>query len=293
VAVCEGERPRVRGVLQRLTEQFRAGHVTEPELSARYLVHHVLGGYGAGSEGQLAPHLDSHLDPAQEQQLAGLVHCRLARMPVQYLLGNWEFHDIRLDLWPPVFIPRPETEQLVKLVLARLALGPRHVLEVGPGSGALCLALLAARPDLTVTAVERSLAAVELTRHNASQLGLEDRLTVIHNRIEKVQLTGSYDAVVSNPPYVLRKDLANLQPEIHVYEDLRALDGGAEGLDVILPILDVAANLICDRGSFFVALEVDPCHAHILPPKLTRFHAEEVIKDFQGKDRFMVMRPVQ
>merc|ERR1712179_262408 len=125
---------------------------------------------------------------------------------------------------------------------------------------------------------------------NAAILGLQDRLTVLHCRVEEVELTGSYDAVVSNPPYILRKDLSRLQPEIHVYEDLRALDGGPEGLDVILPILDLAAKLLHGKEAAFVALEVDPCHPHILPGKLVEFYAAETIKDFNDKDRFMVLR---
>jgi release factor glutamine methyltransferase len=209
-------------------------------------------------------------------------------MPVQYLVGSWDFHNITLDLRPPVFIPRPETEQLVEVVLARLPPGPRHLLEVGPGSGALGLALLAARPDLALTAVERSTAAVELTRHNAELLGLQDRVTIIHERVETVKLDQTFDAVVSNPPYVLRKDLAKLAPEIHVYEDLRALDGGPEGLDVILPILDLAGHVLSEGG--LVALEVDPCHPLLLPPKLDTFCITETLKDFRDKERFLVLR---
>jgi len=279
----------VRSTLECVTKQFVGAKIPEPELSARYLVSHVLRGGGPVTAGYCETNLDTQLDEKQQEHLDRLVMCRMARMPVQYLLGNWDFHNITLDLHPPVFIPRPETEQLVDLVLDRLGPGPKHLLEVGPGSGAVCLALLSAREDITVTAVDRSLAAVELTRHNAEALGLQDRLTVLHCRVEELELTGSYDAVVSNPPYVLRKDLSQLQPEIHAYEDLRALDGGAEGLDVILPILNLAARLLNTKDAF-VALEVDPCHPYILPNKLVEFYAAETIKDFNDKDRFMVLR---
>ena len=281
------QQPTVRSLLASITEQFQAGTVPEPELSAKYLLSHVLGADQAHEHEQ---HLEEQLDQQQELQLAALVQCRLARMPVQYLLGSWDFHSITLAVRPPVFLPRPETEELVELVLARLPPGPCSVLEIGPGTGAISLALLSARQDLTVTAVERSSAAVELTRHNAARLGLEDRITVIHERVEKVELAGTFTVVVSNPPYVLRADLPKLAPEIHVYEDLRALDGGPEGLDVILPILELSASLLEDRQTGFVALEVDPCHALLLPPRLDTFYAAETVKDFNDKDRFMVMR---
>jgi len=288
---CSGtSEPTVGSVLKSLIAKFEECGIPEPELSAKYLISHV---FCKDRAGYCDDNLETRLDIKQKEQLDSLVLCREARMPIQYILRNWDFHAIRLDLRPPVFIPRPETEQLVDLVLERLGQGPQHVLEIGPGSGAISLALLNARHDLTVTAVERSVAAVELTKHNAELLGLEDRIEVLHSRVETVQLSGSYDAVVSNPPYVLRKDLTKLQPEIYAYEDLRALDGGSEGLDVILPILKLAAKFLHGKESAFVALEVDPCHPYMLPPKLEKFYISETIKDFNKNDRFLVLHIVQ
>ena len=269
--------------------QFAAANIPEPELSTEHLLGRALGRPRIIPE-QQPELLDLELQPDQELFLEGLVHCRLARMPIQYLVGNWDFHGITLDVRPPVFIPRPETEQLVEEVLSRLPLTPCSLLEIGPGSGAICLSLLKVRSDIRITAVERSIAAAELTKHNAEKLGLQDRLTIIQDKVDTVQLEGTFDAVVSNPPYVLRKDLANLEPEIHVYEDLRALDGGAEGTDVILQLLELASQVLKKDEAAFVALEVDPCHPHILPPKLEQFYASEVIKDFREKERFMVLK---
>jgi len=281
--------PTVRALLSSITKQFAAADIPEPKLSTEHLLGRVLGRPRIVPD-QHPEVLDLELQPDQELSLEGLVHCRLARMPIQYLVGNWDFHGITLDIRPPVFIPRPETEQLVEEVLSRLPATPCSLLEIGPGSGAICLSLLNARTDIRITAVERSIAAAELTKHNAEKLGLQDRLTVIQDRVEKVQLEESFDAVVSNPPYVLRKDLAFLEPEIHVYEDLRALDGGAEGIDVILQLLELSSQVLKKDKSAFIALEVDPCHPHILPPKLEQFYASEVIQDFRDKERFMVLK---
>jgi len=269
--------------------------VPEPKLGAQYLLGSVLG----ESDHRVLPgdyvkHLDQVLTEKQEQQLKVLLQCRLSRMPVQYILGNWDFHHITLAVRPPVFIPRPETEQLVELVLDLLPPEPQHLLEVGPGSGAISLSLLAARQDLTVTAVERSVAAVELCQENAVRLGLQERLHLINARVGVDDLNflpGSFNFVVSNPPYVLRKDLTQLAPEISLYEDLRALDGGAEGLDVILDILELAGGCLADGGS--VVLEVDPCHPYILPPKLqnlsSKFDIQRVVPDIHNKERFLVL----
>jgi len=300
VSCSTSTQPSLEEVLSQVTAQLLAASVPEPELSAKYLLScslaqpqtPVLAGDWARSPA-------THLTPLQATTLHRLVQCRLARMPVQYILGNWDFHNINIQVRPPVFIPRPETEQLVDLVLSSLpppVPGKHlHLLEVGPGSGAISLAILLARQDLQVTCVERSSTALQLTQDNATMLGLEDRVTLVQGKVEAgTQLEGvaeEYDLVFSNPPYILRKDLMTLAPEISLYEDLRALDGGAEGLDVILPLLEMAGEKLPSGG--LVILEVDPCHPHLLPTKLdslaTSFVVDRVVEDFMGKERFMVL----
>ena len=118
------------------------------------------------------------------------------------------------------------------------------------------------------------------------------RLEVVEVRLdEETVVEGEFDAIVSNPPYVLRKDLMNLDPEISLYEDLRALDGGAEGLDLVLPILNLAGRILPPGAPVF--LEVDPCHPHLLPEHLDGDHPlqiSQVLQDFTGKDRFIILR---
>jgi len=296
--------PALCSVVSEVVARLSEASVPEPELSAQYLVSYAV---------TPAPRINTpvfandwtkiqanSLNQEQADTLDRLVQCRLARMPVQYLLGNWDFHNITIQVRPPVFIPRPETEELVDLVLSSLPPPVPgkilHLLEIGPGSGAVSLAILAARQDLQVTCVERSLAAVELTRHNATLLGLRDKVKVVHGKVvlgtKLEELVEKYDLVFSNPPYILRKDLPSLAPEIFLYEDLRAVDGGAEGLDVILPIIEIAEDKLESGG--MVILEVDPCHPHILPSKLsslaTSFVVDQVKADIRGNDRFMVLR---
>eukprot|EP00088_Acartia_fossae_P033145 TRINITY_DN33927_c0_g1_i1.p1 TRINITY_DN33927_c0_g1~~TRINITY_DN33927_c0_g1_i1.p1 ORF type:complete len:149 (-),score=12.19 TRINITY_DN33927_c0_g1_i1:60-506(-) len=145
---------------------------------------------------------------------------------------------------------------------------------------------------MSVTAIERSPMAAKLTKKNAEKLGLESRLKIIEERVdENTTIDDEFHAIVSNPPYILRKDLMNLAPEISLYEDLRALDGGAEGLDVILAILKLSQRVLSVGSPIF--LEVDPCHSLLLPNKLIDaqlpFHIKSVITDFSGKDRFLIL----
>ena len=216
----------VRRALKELTAKFSAAAVPEPVLSAEHLLAKVLCTRSV-SYVKLVSASDLQLDAGQLSELERLSHCRLARMPLQYVVGDWDFRDLAsLKMRPPVFIPRPETEQLVSLVLDCLDGGydeeERRVLEVGCGSGAVCISLLKANPRLTVTALDQSQMACDLTRENARKQ-LEDgdaaaNLTVLKRKVVDERLEdvadGSVDLVVSNPPYVLRKDLMALEPEI-------------------------------------------------------------------------------
>ncbi|KAM6325489.1 MTRF1L release factor glutamine methyltransferase isoform 2-T2 [Podargus strigoides] len=201
---------------------------------------------------------------------------RLERMPVQYVLGEWDFRDLTLKMRPPVFIPRPETEELVSLVVEEESQKCENsglcfpvpvphpvILEIGCGSGAIALSLLCKLPQSQVIAVDKEKAAVDLTRENAYRLQLQDRIHILHhdvsyNSAKQLLLRGPVDFIVSNPPYIFHEDMASLDAEILRYEDLDALDGGDDGMRVIKTILALAPSLLKDSGSVF--LEVDPRH---------------------------------
>ncbi|XP_066968583.1 MTRF1L release factor glutamine methyltransferase-like isoform X2 [Macrobrachium rosenbergii] len=271
--------------------KLKAASVPEPRLSAEHIIAHILG----------VPRKDlnvlgqSRLSGDVASEMERLMTCRLARMPVQYIVGNWDFHSVTIKLRPPVFIPRPETEQLVDLALRCLnGIGRPRVLDIGCGSGAISLALLKNISDLRCVALDQSRHAIELTEENATSLGVLQRLTLVHQKVtvdkEPHLPYDTFDLIVSNPPYVLRKDLMNVQPEIMIYEDMRALDGGKEGLDMIKPILLQFQHLL-SAGKYLI-LEVDPCHQYLIPAwmakqKDMKLKLLEIIEDFQGKVRFL------
>eukprot|EP00095_Tigriopus_kingsejongensis_P001127 maker-scaffold1099_size62903-snap-gene-0.17 protein:Tk01127 transcript:maker-scaffold1099_size62903-snap-gene-0.17-mRNA-1 annotation:"methyltransferase family member 1" len=284
----------VSEAVTRLGRDLAAARVSEPEDSAVHLVGDLIGCSSPDQVRRDFGHVA--LDEAQLRRLDTYTNCRLAHMPVQYIIGHWDFRSLHLLQRPPVFIPRPETETLVDLVRPGLKPSSR-VLEIGCGSGALGLALLAEVPGLRLQALDQSRAACSLTRENALRLGLADRIEVLNVQIESWEEDGEYDVIVSNPPYVLRKDLMALPSDITLYEDLRALDGGSRGVDVILPILAFASrSLKAETGR--VWLEVDPCHPLVLPEELEKrpeiqLQLESVHKDLFDKDRFMVFSKSQ
>ncbi|KAL4645955.1 hemK methyltransferase family member 1 [Arapaima gigas] len=280
-------------------QTFERSGIPEPILSSQYIIAHVLGAKTMESLG--SRRLREMLTESQVRRIWELCDKRLSRMPVQYVIEEWDFRDITLRMRPPVFIPRPETEELVGLVLS--AQLPAQgagvtVLEVGCGSGAISLSLLQALPQLQVIAVDRSRDAVGLTRENAHRLGLQDRLEILHMDVfldAEGLLRGwsPVDFLVSNPPYLFSEDLADLEPEVLEFEDTAALDGGADGLQVIQSILTLAPRLLKDGGEVY--LEVEPRH----PPMIQRYVEEDAAaglrylqthSDVAVRQRFCVLR---
>ncbi|KAM4612589.1 MTRF1L release factor glutamine methyltransferase isoform 2-T2 [Polymixia lowei] len=283
---------------------FEESGVTEPDHSSQYIIAHLLGAKTIESLNQ--EKLTEFLSHDKAQQLWDLCTRRLSRMPVQYVIGEWDFRDLTLKMRPPVFIPRPETEELVELVLADLQLrqetGVRaeaqHIcLEVGCGSGAISLSLLKSLPRLRAIALDQSQDAVDLTRENALSLGLQDRLQIHHIDVIKgadtvVSLYDSISTLVSNPPYLFLEDMTSLEPEILRFEDHAALDGGKDGLTVIRQILTLAPKLLSNHGRVY--LEVDPRH----PPVIQQWveeHVEELLyvetrHDITDRPRFCILQ---
>ncbi|CAN9511998.1 unnamed protein product [Ophioblennius macclurei] len=281
---------------------FEETGVSEPDQSSQYIIAHLL---GAKTIESLAPQkLTKFLSQEQTEQVWRLCTQRLSRVPVQYVIEEWDFRDLTLKIKCPVFIPRPETEELVGLVLAdlqmRLGAEPdsRHTcLEVGCGSGAISLSLLKSLPQLEAFALDQSQEAVDLTRENAFRLGLQDRLKIHHMDIMKdseavLSVCSRVSAVVSNPPYLFSEDMMSLEPEIFRFEDHAALDGGEDGLKVIRQILTLAPQILLNHGRVY--LEVDPRH-----PALVRQWVEvnvpelqyvETRHDITGRPRFCILQ---
>nr|XP_020484585.1 MTRF1L release factor glutamine methyltransferase [Labrus bergylta] len=283
---------------------FEEMGVTEPDHSSSYIIAYLLG--AKTMESVEKGKLTEFLSQDKTEQIWKLCTRRLSGMPVQYVIEEWDFRDLTLKMRPPVFIPRPETEELVELVLSDLNMKPRTgvgdealltCLEVGCGSGAISLSLLKSLPQLQVIAVDQSQDAVDLTRHNAVRLGLQDRLQVCHIDVMEdaeavLSLCNTVSVLVSNPPYLFSEDMTLLQREIYRFEDHAALDGGKDGLKVIKQILIQAPQILSNHGRVY--LEVDPRH----PPVIQRWveanveemHYMETRCDINNRPRFCILQ---
>ncbi|XP_015172725.1 PREDICTED: hemK methyltransferase family member 1 [Polistes dominula] len=298
---CSTNCPTIREIVEKWSHRFENEAIPEPVESIEHIVAHVV---GLKKLLDVTNFRDKRLTEDQLKELESLCECRLSRMPVQYIIGEWDFRDITLKLVPPVFIPRPETEIIVDIILKRLSyLQEAHheILEIGCGSGAISLALAHSSDKVKCIAVDNNPHACDLTKENCSKLGLRERVTVMQATLEEdgtLTLSGnttnlrdqSFAFIVSNPPYVPTKDILKLEPEIKIYEDLRALDGGIDGLKIIKPLIQYSAKALKPGGRLFI--EVDPVHPEYISFFVKKYdtlklHYEHTYKDFCNNDRFV------
>jgi release factor glutamine methyltransferase len=211
---------RPREAVDRVAATLAEAGVSDPRTDAEILVAEV---HGVSRSALFVP--DGELSPRALARLEELVERRRRREPLQYVLGEWGFRRLTLAVDRRALIPRPETEVLVERCLALVADVPQpHILDVGVGSGAIALALADERPGARVTAIDASADALELARENAERTGLAGRIELVPGELF-AGLTGPYDLVASNPPYVSAAELPFLEPEVRDWEPRRALVG--------------------------------------------------------------------
>ena len=239
---------------------------------------------------------DPHRALSVEQSaiLDGYLERRLAREPVSHILGRKGFWTIELKVTPDVLTPRPDTETIVGAVLKTLKEdGVADILDLGSGSGAILLAILAERPLAHGVGVDISPEALEVARENAALLKLDDRASFLHASWTEGQPDAAFDIVVSNPPYIPTADIAGLEPEVAEREPHLALDGGPDGLDAYRALAPEILRVLKPGGLF--ALEIGHDQGKSVESLMNQAGAEavQVLSDLGGRDRAVFgRRPV-
>jgi release factor glutamine methyltransferase len=236
-----------------LSDAFRQSGVDSPELDARILIGHLLD----LDHTALATSADRTLDENEARALTALAARRIAHEPIARIIGKKEFWGLQLRITPATLVPRPETETVVEAALAAIdADGPRmrplKIADLGTGSGAILLALLSELPCAFGIGTDLSQEALATARDNAIGHGLSRRAAMLACDFGSA-LSGGFDLVVANPPYIAAKDIASLSPEVRC-DPLRALDGGPDGLAAYRTIAAGAHRLIKPLGHLVLEL---------------------------------------
>ena len=228
--------------LARASANLREAGIDNPRLEARLLLADAL---GIGQEALLAAP-----EMAVPATFAALVARRVAHEPLAFILGRQEFWSLSFAVSPATLIPRADSETLVEAALAAFAsrAGPRHILDLGTGTGCLLLATLSEFPAAFGIGIDLSVAAATLAAANAAALGLAGRAAFLAGDWAAAIGGQSFDLVLSNPPYIPTGDIAGLMPEVAVHEPARALDGDADGLDAYRKILADLPRLMAPGG---------------------------------------------
>jgi len=235
-----------------LAARFNSGGIDSAELDARLLVGAVLGLDLTG----LIMAAQRQLTAEESTRLEDFARRRLQAEPVARILGHKEFWGLPLNLSAATLVPRPDTETVVEMALELLradgALNrPLRIADLGTGSGAILLALLSELPNAQGFGTDISTAALQTAAANAAKNGLSDRATFIACDYA-AGLSGPFDLIVSNPPYIRSADIGGLAPDVREYDPRAALDGGADGLDAYRALIPQAAGLLAPGAALVV-----------------------------------------
>jgi release factor glutamine methyltransferase len=278
-------RPTVRAALDLGAAVLRAAGIDGGRVDAEWLLAEVLG----SSRGRLGLLAQRTLEPPDARRYVQALRRRIAREPLQHIVGTQAFRDLTLRVTGDVLVPRPETEGLAGWVLELLpATGARLAIDVGTGSGCIACALASERPSLTVIALEVSPRAVALARDNVVALGLGERVTVEVSELFSALRRERADVIVSNPPYLPSGLIPSLAPEVSRYDPRLALDGGPDGLDVIRRIIDAAPRWLASGGRLVLETAGDEQVANVVALMRVRgFVRVKTRPDLAGIVRFV------
>jgi release factor glutamine methyltransferase len=258
----------VRSLFKEGIHRLRAAEVPSETLAAELLLLYVLGRERAW----LYAHPEEPVDQGDRERFFELIRRRAAGEPLQHLTGKQEFWGLEFQITPDVLIPRPETEHVVEVALDRLALrelraGRRQktqgenllIADVGTGSGCIAVALAKELPLAHFVATDISAAALVVARRNAERHGVAGRMRfaeadLLEERGSPPSGDRAFDLIVSNPPYVGRREAQTLTREVREHEPEVALFGGEDGYEMYAQLVQQAADRLKNGGLLVVEL---------------------------------------
>lgn len=267
-----------------LRAELRAAGDAEATQSARELVCSAAG----KTREELLRDGFLYASPEIERAARRLVQRHLSGEPVAYLIGEWEFYGLPLDISPAVLIPRPDTEVLVtKLIDAARSRESCRILDLCAGSGCIGLAAAANLPHARVLLAELDDEALKICRQNIRRNGLSGRVTNLRvdAREKPSRSLGEFDFIVSNPPYIPSGDVETLDVSVREHEPRLALDGGEDGLDFYRVICDKWRDALVPRGMLFFEVGIGQADSVLRIMRSSGFGDVQIVKDLNDIPR--------
>ena len=267
-----------------IRQQLRKAGIEAATLEARELVC-----FGTGkSREDLARDGGLYASPELERQVRSLVDRHLAGEPVAYLIGEWEFYGLSLDISPDVLIPRPDTEVLAGQAIEYIqTLGECRVLDLCAGSGCIGLAVASQAPQARVVLGEYSDAALKVCRQNIRRNGLSGRVVPMQAdaREKPERSLGEFQCIVSNPPYIPRADIETLDASVRDYEPHLALDGGEDGLNFYQTISGKWKDALAPGGRLYFEVGIGQADSVLRIMRAQGFGDIQIVKDLHDIPR--------
>jgi release factor glutamine methyltransferase len=275
-------------MMAHLRNHFTVAGVEDPMAEARILV----GGIMGLTRTDFITRGEDHIPLGQEIEINAASGRRVRGEPVYRILGRRGFYGLELKISTDTLDPRPDTEVLVDLVLDLVRDRKDAVLDIldlGIGTGAVCLALLANLPQARGTGTDIAQGALDTAVENAALNGLSDRFSAIRSNWFE-HLSGRYDIIVSNPPYICSDIVPTLDREVREYDPLLALDGGADGLDAYRAIAQGSRDFLKPDGIIAVETGFDQKKSVSQLFEAAGFERISAMKDLAGNDRALAFR---
>ncbi|MDD3803020.1 MAG: peptide chain release factor N(5)-glutamine methyltransferase [bacterium] len=262
--------------------------IEKPRLNAELIMAHCMN----KDRTYLYSNYNKVLTRIEANYFKSLVRRRLKREPVQYIVGESEFMSLPFKINRNVLIPRPETETLVEYAL-NFCLENRkksfRVLDIGCGSGNIIISIAKYAPKMTYVATDISKGALRVTRENRVLNRIKDSIHLIQSDgFSALKKKRIFDAVLSNPPYIPKKEIKNLQPEVSEFEPESALCGGEDGLDHVRNIIDSASSYMKKGGLLAVEIGFNQ-HKEVIKHirQDNKYRDAKMIKDLSGIERVL------
>jgi release factor glutamine methyltransferase len=280
----------LRETLTSAIDRLAKADVPSPRLNAELLLMFVL----SCDRAFFHAHPERELTPQESQRYDEVLAKRTSGIPAQYITGHQEFWGLDFLVTPAVLIPRPETEHVIETVLARIGriLLSANIVDIGTGSGCIAIALATELPCAEIHATDISEAALEIAGANAARLGqsrIQFHESDLFSKLETRNLeTGSFDFVISNPPYVGKSEEEQVQLEVRKHEPSNAVFAGPTGLEIIARLIPQAGTALKPGG--WLVMEISGTIAERVRGLLSGWKEVQITNDLQGIPRVVVAR---